>query len=1235
MELDELCNLYPRGHPRLENELNQLKRKLGADDQLFNSSDDDDLCAELNSVERKCKKLKSNDNFLCDVCGQQLKHRQSLDNHLESHFSTFRCRCGKTFKCKRNLYTHRKRCFYRETTFTCNQCNNTFQTNRDLQSHVHATHSQQGGRAPTAAEDVSSQNQPSTSKADDEYKNSPHDEERRFALNGTVQDITIRPRNDTEKFDLLRFYSALKSKLMAILLENKNRFGNIKFYLNTRVRMVRQRDGGEEESTVPHFRSTTFQVLDSEDLDHFLNQAFQQMQNAMEEFIHHGSNWRMESVLGLEIKAVPYQPLTAAKYRPLPAGIQQLRGIVNIQNNDEKCFLWCVLAALHPTNHNPQRVSHYHPFENELNVNGISFPTPISQIKKFEDQNGISINVFGFEKEFFPLYISPLDHSTTKIDLLYVQGDGNSHYYLIKDLNRVLGFTKRCKNKHYFCRRCLHGFIREDLLNGHKPYCQQFDCQKVEYPTEGKDNILKFTNFHKKLRVPFVIYCDFETLVQKMDTCSPSPEASSTTHEAHFNPCGYAYQVICTNSKYTKPPVVHRGQTGENVVEHFLNSLLREEEYIKGVLSDNEPLRMTKETEIKFRNSTQCHICEQPFNEKTKKVRDHYHIGVEGNPDSPEYSNFRGAACNSCNFNFQEPKFIPVIFHNLKGFDGHLLCQHIGKLKDKRLKVIAQNMERYVSFSVGDLRFIDSFQFMTSSLETLVRNLACEGLSYFKHFTNVFSDVETAKFVLRKNVYCYDYIDNYERFEETNLPSKEAFYNRLKKVGISEEDYAYVQEVWRRFDMKNLGDLHDHYVLTDVLLLADVFERFRDMTLDYYKLDACHYFTSPGLAWDAALKMTGISLDLITDPLMYNFFELGLRGGVSMISKKFSAANHPEFENYDPSKPIKNLIYLDANNLYGGVMRFPLPIGFMRWLENEEIKNFNIATIPINGRCGYTLEVDLEYPQELHDDHNCYPLAPEHKIVHDEELSPYSQQLWEELHAADGLTMRRRGKTSKLIPTLEDKKHYVLHYRNLQLYLSLGMKISHVHQVLEYKQEPWLMNYIDFNSKKRQNAKNNFEKDFFKLMNNAVFGKTMENLRNRVNIKLVHTEKKLKKLCAKPSFDRLKIFNEDLVGVENKKVKLLLNKPVYIGQTILDLSKLVMYDFHYNFMKKMYGDQIRLLFTDTDSLMYEIETPDLDGDLAKCRDLFDLSNYPPNHPLHDNSNKKVVLKFKNETAGKL
>lgn len=196
----------------------------------------------------------------------------------------------------------------------------------------------------------------------------------------------------------------------------------------------------------------------------------------------------------------------------------------------------------------------------------------------------------------------------------------------------------------------------------------------------------------------------------------------------------------------------------------------------------------------------------------------------------------------------------------------------------------------------------------------------------------------------------------------------------------------------------------------------------------------------------------------------------------------------------------------------GGVMRFPLPIGFMRWLTKEEIYNFDVMPIRIDGRMGYTLEVDLIYPVELHDSHNCYPLAPDHKIVHDKELSPYSEELWRDLYATDGLKLLGRGKSSKLIPTLERKKHYVLHYRNLQLYLSLGMKLSHIHRLLEYRQEPWLMSYIDFNSNERQDAKNDFEKDFFKLMNNAVFGKTMENLRNRVNIQLVHIKKKFKKI---------------------------------------------------------------------------------------------------------------------------
>ena len=409
-----------------------------------------------------------------------------------------------------------------------------------------------------------------------------------------------------------------------------------------------------------------------------------------------------------------------------------------------------------------------------------------------------------------------------------------------------------------------------------------------------------------------------------------------------------------------------------------------------------------------------------------------------------------------------------------------------------------------------------------------------------------------------------------------------------------------MKKVWQLLKFKNIGELHDHYVKTDVLLLADVFERFRDMTLDFYQLDACHFITAPGLAWSAAMKMKKVKLDLLCDPLQYNFFETGMRGGISMICKKHVKANNPYIpETYDPSKPTSYINYYDANNLYGSAMRMPLPTGLMRLLTKDEIDNFDITNIPKNGDVGYTLEVDLKYPEYLHDAHNSYPVAPEHKTVQDGELSPHSRSLWEKINSG-----KQRSKIAKLIPTLGDKSNYVVHYRNLQLYQELGLQITKIHRILEYHQTPWLRPYIDFNSEKRKSAKNDFEKDFFKLMCNAVFGKTMENLRNRVDVKLIQTKKQLSKYVAKPSFDRLKIFNQDLIGVQNKKTNLFLNKPIYIGQSILDLSKLIMYDFHYNVMLKQYGkDNITLAFTDTDSLLYHIHTDDVYRDMKQHQHL--------------------------------
>ena len=469
-------------------------------------------------------------------------------------------------------------------------------------------------------------------------------------------------------------------------------------------------------------------------------------------------------------------------------------------------------------------------------------------------------------------------------------------------------------------------------------------------------------------------------------------------------------------------------------------------------------------------------------------------------------------------------------------------------------------------------------------------------------------------------------MDSFNRFNEKTLPPKESFYSIMNDCSISDDEYQHAKNVWKTFNLKSMGEYHDLYLKSDVLLLSDVFENFRKTCLEYYKLDRCHYFTSPGLSWDAMLKMTNIELELMTGIDMFQFIEKGMRGGISYIANRYSKANNKYMKEHDEKEPSKYIMYLDANNLYGWAMSQHLPTGGFEWMSEERINKLNLAKYDEKSDKGLILEVDLKYPKELHDLHNDYPLGPEKVRVMPNMLSNYCKEAAKKFNISTGTV-------HKLIPTLKDKEKYVLHYRSLQLYTDLGLKVTKVHRVLEFNQSPWLERYIDFNTEKRKNVKNSFEKDFFKLLNNACFGKTMENLRKRVDVRLVTDERKLLKLVSKPTYVSTKIFNENLVAIHKIKETLTLNKPAYVGMCVLDLSKTLMYDFHYNYIKAKYGSKARLLFTDTDSLTYEIEAEDVYQDFWNDKDRFDNSDYPENSPYFNKTKKKVIGKFKDEGLG--
>ena len=1045
------------------------------------------------------------------------------------------------------------------------------------------------------------------------------------ALQGYTKSFDIELRDN--KDPLVQLQESRKA--IEYLFNNQLKISKGFKYVETlQVKFIKFSNGQKTEKN-GFFNSKADLIINNTNIQSSLLISKQHILNLISQWVSEGSGWTVESIESHHLNIANYSPLKGSSYIELPPEIKKSKGLINIKNEDNECFRWCHIRHLNPQNKNPQRITKTDKnFIKQLDYSNIEFPVTVKQINKIEKQNNIRINLFGYEeKQKFPIYISQ-EKFQDHLELLLINKDKKNHYVLVKNFNKFMFDQTKHNCKKHFCMYCLQCFSREDVLAEHVKNCLSINGkQAIKMPKKGQH--VNFRNYHKQIPAPFVIYADFEAITEKVHGCLPNNEKSYTeAYQKHID-CGYGYKLVCHyNDEFSKPVQVFRG---ENSVYNFMEKMIEEVEWCKSIIKKhfNKPLVMTEENKLDFESANYCHIYKNRYSEEDIRVRDHCHIT----------GNYRGSAHQDCNLKLRISSTniqIPVFFHNLRGYDSHFIMQQIGEIAKKHvyknkkgeecqmdINCIPNNMEKYMAFMLGKhLLFLDSFQFMSSSLDNLTKNLPDDAFIFTQQeFTG-----EQFNLMKQKGTYPYDYMDSFQKFNDTQLPIKKDFFSILYNQHITHEQYDHAQTVWNTFNLKTMGDYHDLYLKSDTLLLADIFENFRKTCLQYYKLDPCHYFSSPGLSWDAMLKMTKIKLELITDIDMFQFIEKGLRGGVSYIANRFSEANNKYMENFDENKPSKYIMYLDANNLYGWAMSQYLPTGNFKWLTKEQINKTNLANYSEEHDEGLLLEVDLDYPQELHDLHNDFPLAPEKLKVNKNMLSEYCQKISEKFNISSG-------QVHKLITMLGKKEKYVLHYRNLQLYLSLGLKLKKVHRVLQFNQSPWLKKYIDFNTNKRTLSKNDFEKNFFKLVNNSVFGKTMENLRKRVDVRLVTDKEKLLKLSSKPSYVSSKIFNENLVAVHKIKETLLMNRPAFVGACILDLSKTFMYDFHYNYIKCKYGDKAKLLFTDTDSLTYEIETPDAYADFFDNKDIFDNSDYNKKSPFYFDHNKKVIGKFKDEAAG--
>ncbi len=589
-------------------------------------------------------------------------------------------------------------------------------------------------------------------------------------------------------------------------------------------------------------------------------------------------------------------------------------------------------------------------------------------------------------------------------------------------------------------------------------------------------------------------------------------------------------------------------------------------------------------------------------------------------------------------------------------YDAHHIMKNLQLKPDETLEVIPHTEETYIAFDIRlvaghfkrpqkaqqgstaqqqklvpqyeRIRFLDSYRFLGQGLAALANNLnecdfKCVTAAFSQHYSQ-----DQISLLKRKGIFPYSYFNDFEKLNETKLPDYgPSWKNSLtNSIDTSIDDYQHALSVWRSFNCKRLQDYLHLYLECDVMLLADVFQRFRSVCLQYYKLDPLHFYTAPNLSWEAMLKITGAKVELLADVDQLLFCESAIRGGVNGVGElRLFTANNDLCPEFQESEEKTFGAFFDVTSMYAGTMTKPLPIGGFKWVT-DSVTLEQILSTPADSAVGFYVEVDLRYPEDLHDIHNDFPLAPEKRVVETKWLSSYQH--------ATIVGKMNPGKVPKLLETLWDKSHYTCHYENLKFYHSQGLEIVKLHRVLQFEQKCWMRPYIDLNTKRRKAAKDDFEKSFYKLMSNAVFGKTMENLRNRITIQMVREENEAQKLTKKFTFKKFTIFTPNLTAVTLRNSSVFWNKPTYVGAAILELSKLVLYRFHYEQMKQFYGERIKLLYKDTDSLVYKIVANNFYEDMRNFAHLLDLSEYPRDHFLYDPTNKKVPLTMKDELSGK-
>lgn len=997
-----------------------------------------------------------------------------------------------------------------------------------------------------------------------------------------MNDVGVDEEDSTIESNCREFLLSIKDCLEKVLKVEISVRGSLKFRVGIcgKFYLPSLEDAEfDARENIMDFVTPYITLYNEDEIESFLDDCSEILEEELKSFQRKGSGWSLLKIEYCELSLASNNVFKGSSFIELPKKLRDTKACVNVINReDDLCFVYSVLC--HTYGHliitkllnNPKSYVSYFKY---LDLSGIEFPLKTSDIRTFERNNpSYSFVIFSLDENSeitAPIYKSKeVKSNNVRLLLLNSEDFTVSHYVLIRNLSRIISHQLGKNKSVIFCESCLSTFPHIMSLNLHL----SVGCRgvKVKMPTEP------FLSFKKRVayqRHMFVMYGDCEALLAPYDTEAPDPQKSNSQAINRHIPVSICYSI--------KTPILDpyfdniRCFTGLSCMDLYCESIEIDSNYIyDNYISKQYPIDKLSFTDTKLLASTsECSLCGYKFGLGCG-VRDHNHmIPPRGAVDvcgKISAGNFRSITCFQCNLQMRKPINIVTVFHNLS-YDCNFLLLALAR-RNLKIKCIALNRETPISFATYfkmkdgvnlEFRYLCSYRHLTASLASLVKNLKST-----PSFSKLMDDMGLKNVSPTKQFLPYSYFTSFEKLEETSFPEQKDFFSDLTQKGITEEDYAYAKRIFLSLKERTLLEYLKFYNKSDVALLSDVFENYRNVSIALKKLDSVFFCTSAGLSYNNYLSsIEGGKVHLIEDSTLYNLIRKNIRGGVVSANVKHCVANNPYIPNFDPTKPTNYIMYVDATALYATSMMEPLPSSDYRLLEtdSEEFKKWE--TIILNEklfRCeinsetslGLMVEFDCEIDKADHDRFNCFPFLPELVTIN---------------------------KVKKLLPNLQNKSEYFAHYTTIQMIQKHKIKITKIRKIVVYKQNRATADYVKLLIAARQQQTDLTMSLWLKLMLNMLYGlyPPLPYLDTHVLIffffntgKMIQTDvvrivilvtawvargrgnwNDARRLISSPRFKGFSIFAENFVALEMQPTSVTYDKSVIQGFSILEISKKV------------------------------------------------------------------------------